>query len=113
MINSNRVQFPPGLNLHILLEELPSALALDAEQLELLRAFIVKYSSERRKQRIIVLPSDKCLKKIISHFYLKSVSEGKLAKKSALAILEELGISQKQGMRFFVQRNKELLREKD
>jgi hypothetical protein len=113
MIDFDKIRFPRGMNLHILLDELPTELALGEVQLERLKAFITKFSSRPRKERVVVLPSDKLIKKLVSHYYLKLVSEGRLRKDAALAILAELGIDSKSAMRFWTQRNRELLREQE
>ena len=102
--------WPKGLNLHILSEFMDD---------EALKSLIRKYSLERRRQRIIVLPSNKLLKKIIFYEYGLKVEKGlmdwdfvrKIFEKN-FGSLNATKITKQEMVRFYEQREKEIKNEK-
>ena len=109
-INFSKLKFPEGLNLDLLADILPE---------KEFREFIVKYSRKKRKERRIILPSHSCIKKVF-FFYLWNLVESRQAtwseiKKdfySELETLKSAGISKKDVIKFYDQRQKEIVIEK-
>jgi len=109
-INFSKLKFPAGLNLDLLKEILPE---------KEFRKFIVRYSKEKRKNRRIILPSHACVKKTFFHYLWSLVENGEasweMIKRDFYAELETLksaGISKKDVIKFYNQRQKEIVMEK-
>lgn len=103
-------RWPKGLNLHILSD------FLDEEELKTL---IKRYSLKSRKERIIILPSNKLLKKIIFHQYGLKVKKDLINWDFVKRIFENdfgslgaKGISKQEMIRFYEQREREIKNEK-
>lgn len=102
--------WPKGLNLHILSEFLDD---------ESLKNLIRKYSLESRRQRIIILPSNKLLKKIIFYEYGLKVEKGlmdwdfvrKIFEKN-FGSLNATKITKQEMVRFYEQRKREIRNER-
>jgi len=102
--------WPNGLNLHILSE------FMDEEKLKTL---IKKYSLKSRRARIIILPSNKLLKKIIFYEYGLKVEKGLMDWDFVRKIFEnDFGslnatkITKQEMIRFYEQRKREIKNEK-
>jgi len=102
--------WPNGLNLHILSE------FMDEEKLKTL---IKKYSLKSRRARIIILPSNKLLKKIIFYEYGLKVEKGLMDWDFVRKIFEnDFGslnatkITKEEMIRFYEQRKREIKNEK-
>jgi len=102
--------WPKGLNLHVLSEFMDE---------ETLKALIRKYSLKSRKERIIILPSNKLLKKIIFYQYGLKVKKGLISWEFVRKIFEKdfgslgaSGITKQEMIRFYEQRKKEIENEK-
>jgi hypothetical protein len=102
--------WPNGLNLHILSE------FMDEEKLKTL---IKKYSLKSRRARIIILPSNKFLKKIIFYEYGLKVEKGLMDWDFVRKIFEnDFGslnatkITKQEMIRFYEQRKREIKNEK-
>ena len=102
--------WPKGLNLHVLSEFMDE---------ETLKTLIKKYSSKSRRERIIILPSNKLLKKIIFHQYGLKVKRGLISWDFVRKIfekdfgsLEAKGITKQEMVRFYEQRKREIKNEK-
>jgi len=98
--------WPKGLNLHVLSEFMDE---------ETLKTLIKKYSSKSRRERIIILPSNKLLKKIIFHQYGLKVKRGLISWDFVRKIFEnDFGslnatkITKQEMVRFYEQREKEI-----
>ncbi len=102
--------WPKGLNLHILSEFMDD---------KSLKNLIRKYSLESRRQRIIILPSNKLLKKIIFYEYGLKVEKGlmdwdfvrKMFEKN-FGSLNATKITKQEMVRFYEQRKMEIKNEK-
>lgn len=102
--------WPDGLNLHVLSEFIDE---------ETLKALIKRYSLKSRKERIIILPSNKLLKKIIFYEYGLKVKKGlmdwdfvrKIFEKN-FGSLNATKITKQEMVRFYEQRRMEIRNEK-
>lgn len=107
MIEFKKLSWPKGLNLHLLSGILPE---------EVLKQLISENSYGSRLERRIVLPSNKCLKKIVCHhLYVKH--QGDLDKcvielRDGFKTQKELGVSKKKIRKMYAQRKKEIEQEK-
>jgi len=102
--------WPKGLNLHILSEFMDE---------EALKTLIKNYSLKNRRERMIILPSNKLLKKIIFHHYGLKVKRGLISWDFVRKIFEnDFGslnatkITKQQMIRFHEQRKREIKNEK-
>lgn len=109
-IKFSQLNFPTGLNLDLLANLLPETK---------FREFIVQYSRKKRKDRRIILPSRKTIKKVYFHYLWNLVETGEMSwediKKSFrknFETLKEVGISKKIVKKFYDQRQKEIIIEK-
>lgn len=101
------LSFPRAMNLHL----------LECLGEEALKQLIIANSRKSRLDRRIVLPSQKCLKKVLFHrLYIKH--QGDLDKitielRNGFKTLKELNISRKKVEMFYKQRQKEILIEQE
>lgn len=102
--------WPDGLNLHVLSSFMDE---------KTLKALIRKYSSKPRRERIIILPSNKLLKKIVFHQYGLKVKRGLISWDFVIKIFEnDFGslnatkITKQEMVRFYEQRKREIKNEK-
>lgn len=109
-INFQQLSFPRGLNLDRLIRMMPE---------EEVRQFISAYARYPRKQRLIVLPSLKCLKKVLCHFYYRKVENGEMAWNKAKQDLEmifksagNVSFKRSRVKKLFDQREREIQNEK-
>jgi len=85
---------------------------------ENLKKIIIKNLDNDRKERRIILPSRKCVKKILAHFLMTQVQQGDITMEKLLKelkrenFLKNLKMDKKDLKRFFRQRQKELIKEK-
>jgi len=106
-IEFQKLNFPRGLNLHILVDCLGE---------EKLKELIIQNSHRSRLERRIVLPSNKCLKKIVFHHLYKK-HKGDLNKiiielRNGFKTQKELDLSKKKIIEMWRQREKEIKQEK-
>ena len=105
----SQLNFPKGLNLELLKKDLSEKKLMD---------LIIENCEKDREARRIILPSKKCLRKIVFHYYGKKVSEGKMTWNQAMKklrdgfdSLKDLGLERKVVRRLFFQREKEIAKE--
>ncbi len=103
------LSIPKGLNLDFL-----DAFISDRQKLKL----ILDRCSKDRKERIVIFPSKKTLKKLLCHYYGKRVEMGAITWEQAMKklkgefeYLKEIGITRQQVKNLFIQREKEIKRE--
>jgi len=107
-IDFNLLAWPKGLNLSKLQPYFTQ---------EKLKKIIIKNLNNSRKERIIILPSKKCAKKILAHFLMTQVQQGNITMEKLLKELkkqgfwEELGLDKKQLKRLYRQRSREIIKE--
>jgi len=107
-INFTELAWPKGLNLNKLQDFLSE---------EKLKKIIIENLNNSRKERIIILPSKKCAKKILAHFLMTQVQQGNITMEKLLKELkkqgfwEELGLDKKQLKRLYRQRSREIIKE--
>jgi len=107
-INFTELMWPKGLNLNKLRDFLSE---------EKLKKIIISNLNNSRRERMIILPSKKCAKKVIAHFLMSQVQQDditmdQLMKDSKLRkVLEELGLDKKQLKRLYRQRSREIIKE--
>lgn len=109
-ININELSWPKGLNLDLLKEVCTD---------QVLESFILKHSTDPRSKRRIVLPSSKCIKKIIMHYFVKQILENKTTWPQVMRLIQkqfklrELNLSWPVALRLYRQREREILKEKE
>jgi len=107
-IDFNQLAWPKGLNLNKLQDFLSE---------EKLKKIIILNLNNSRKERVIILPSKKCVKKILAHYLVDQVNQKKLTMEQLMTelkkreFLEELGLDKKQLKRLYKQRCKEIIKE--
>ena len=107
----SQLSFPAGLNLDKLASVLPE---------KKFREFIVEYSMDKRKDRRIILPSHKTIKKIYFHYLWSLVKNGQMSWeeirtdfKRNFVTLKRAGVSKKDIIKFYNQRRKEIIRDQE
>lgn len=110
-IRYTQLRFPAGLNLNLLADVLPE---------KTFREFIVAHSKKERKKRRIMLPSYKTIKKVYCHYIWTQVKAGKTTWEKVkkefqrnFGTLKEGNISKEQIIRLYLQREKEITKEKE
>lgn len=102
-IEFEKLCWPRGLNLHLL-----SGFLSERE----LKEIIVNNCRKTRTERRIILPSQKCLKKILCHYLVEKYQENydKVMPdlKGDFGLLKEIGIDRKQVRQLYRQREKEI-----
>jgi len=107
-INFTELMWPKGLNLSKLQPYFTQ---------EKLKKIIIKNLNNSRRERMIILPSKKCAKKILAHFLMTQVQQGNITMDQLMkelrktGFLEELGLDKKQLKRLYKQRCDEIIRE--
>lgn len=109
-IDYKELDWPKGLNLEQLVSLLPE---------DVLRKFIVANCHLERSKRRIILPSLKCCKKILAHRLWKKIEDGESTWEIEKEILQKefgslvaLGITKWWTKKLYIQREKEILKEK-
>jgi len=106
MLELKKLNFPKAMNLHLLTE------CLDEQKL---KDLIVNNSHKSRLARRIVLPSNKCLKKIVFHFLVKKhkgdLDAVMIELRNGFKTFRELNISKGKIREMWRQREKEIERE--
>ena len=102
----SELNFPRKLNLR------PLEKILSEKELEML---VLSHLDKERLKRRIVLPSQKCYRKVIAFYFGCQVEEGKMSWdevmekiKGSFKSLKEIGDSRKKVKRLFLQRKKEI-----
>jgi len=107
-INFTELMWPKGLNLHKLQDFLSE---------EKIKKIIILNLNNNRKERMIILPSKKCVKKVIAHHLMDQVNQKKLTLEQLMkdlkkqGFLKELGLDRKQLKRLYKQRCGEIIKE--
>ena len=106
----SELNFPRKLNLR------PLEKILSEKELEMM---VMSHLDKDRLKRRIVLPSQKCYRKVIAYFFGCQVEEGKMTWdevmeriRGGFKSLKEIGDSRKKVKRLFLQRKKEIQNEK-
>jgi len=109
-IKFSELKFPEGLNLSLLSSVLSE---------RKFREFIVAFSSKKRKERRIILPSQKTIKKVFFHYLWSKVENGEItwseiknSFRKDFETLKKAGISKKEVIKKYEQRRLEILSEK-
>ena len=96
-----KLDFPVGLNLHLLADVLPE---------NEFRNFIVKFSMKKRKDRRIILPSHKTIKKVYFHHLWSLIKNGQMSWeeiredfRKSFETLKKAGVSKKEIIKKFNQ----------
>lgn len=109
-MNFNDFNWPRGLNLNLLVPIVPEKMLL---------AFVLENASNDRKNRRIVLPSQRCIKKVVAHFFGTQVEHGSLRWDDVMLLLKgkhkyllEAGLTMKEIKRLHRKRCSEVADEK-
>lgn len=104
------LNFPKDLNLDILIQNMPE---------RKMRSILGEYKHSNLQDRRITLPSLKCMKKVLCHYFYSRVVNGTMTWdeikghiRQMCQTLESVGMTKKQVKKQFFQREKEIAREK-
>lgn len=109
-MNFEDLNWPSGLNLKSLASIVPE---------KKLMAFILDNADKDRKSRRIILPSHRCVKKVIAHYFGTQVEQDKMSWDEAMKLLKgkdkylvEADLSRKEAKRLYKKRLEEIRNEK-
>lgn len=100
----DELSWPKGLNLGLLKEVCTD---------QVLESFILNHSTDTRSKRRIILPSSKCIKKVVIHYFVKKVLEDKMTWKQVIGLIQkqftlrDLNLAWPEALRLYQQREKE------
>jgi hypothetical protein len=105
-----KLSWPAGMNLDYLAEVIPE---------ERLKGFILGFAKLDRKKRRIVLPSQKCIVKVLCHYLWDQIERGekswyeiKEELKGNFGSLKDIGLTKSKVIEMYEQREKEIEKEK-
>lgn len=108
-MNYNDLNWPKGLNLDLLARILPH---------DELMIFVLVNASKDRKRRRIILPSQRCVKKVVAHYFGTRVSHGIMSWNEVMRLLKgkhkyllEAGLTMKELKRLYEKRCSEIDKE--
>lgn len=101
-MNYNELNWPKGLNLDLLARIMPH---------DELMVFVLVNATKDRKARRIVLPSQRCIKKVVAHYFGTRVSHGIMSWDDVMRLLKhkdkyllEAGLTMKELKRLYERR---------
>jgi hypothetical protein len=100
----NDLSWPAGLNLDLLKEVCTD---------QVIESFILNHSTDTRSKRRIILPSSKCIKKVVIHYFVKKVLEDNMTWKQVMSLIQQqftlrdLNLSWPVALRLYQQRQRE------
>ena len=108
-MNFNDLNWPKGLNLDLLVSIVPAPTLL---------AFVLDNAGNDRKTRRVVLPSKRCIKKVVAHYFGTRVAHGIMSWDDVMRLLKgkhryllEAGLTMKELKRLYEKRCSEIDKE--